>query len=55
MLSTYFDQFNVIRLITSPPLWGDWRIVFSNTSLMVVLTVILVLFLFKGERLIPNR
>lgn len=55
MLSTYFDQFNVVRLITSPPLCGDWRIVFSNTSIMVVLTVILALLLFKGEKLIPNR
>ena len=55
MLSSYFDQFNIIRLIISPPLCGDWRIVFSNTSMMVVLTVILVVLLFRGEALIPGR
>lgn len=55
MLSTYFDQFNIIKLVSSPSFWGDWGIVFANTSLMMLLAVILVLLVFKADKLIPNR
>ena len=55
MLSTYFDQFNIIRLMSSQPFLGDWQIVFTNSSLMVVFAVLLALLLFRANKLIPNR
>nr|YP_001633635.1 ATP synthase F0 subunit 6 [Negombata magnifica]CAM06600.1 ATP synthase F0 subunit 6 [Negombata magnifica] len=55
MLSAYFDQFNVIRLITFRPLGGDWLVTFTNSSIMVVGVVFIVGLLFKGDKLIPNR
>nr|YP_009158761.1 ATP synthase F0 subunit 6 [Crella elegans]AKO90218.1 ATP synthase F0 subunit 6 [Crella elegans] len=55
MLSSYFDQFNIIRLMASQPFLGDWQIVFTNTSLIVVLTILLALLLFRANKLIPNR
>lgn len=51
MLSAYFDQFNIIRIISS----GDWPISGTNSSLMIVLVICLMLLLFRGNRLIPNR
>nr|YP_001648533.1 ATP synthase F0 subunit 6 [Iotrochota birotulata]ABW83868.1 ATP synthase F0 subunit 6 [Iotrochota birotulata] len=55
MVSAYFDQFNVVRLITISPLDGDWLVAFTNSSMMVGLAVIIIWLLFKGEKLIPNR
>lgn len=55
MISKYFDQFNVIRIITIGFDGEDFSIVFSNVSIMLTLTVILVLLLFKSVKLIPNK
>lgn len=55
MLSSFFDQFNVVRLITIVPFGGDWCFVFSNLSLMVGGVIFLVWCLFKGDKLVVNR
>nr|YP_009473315.1 ATP synthase F0 subunit 6 [Halichondria okadai]AVI26198.1 ATP synthase F0 subunit 6 [Halichondria okadai] len=55
MLAAYFDQFNVIRLITVEAFLGDWLITFTNSSMMMVLAVTVVWLLLRGDRLIPSR
>ena len=55
MLCKYFDQFNVIRIITIDLGGEDWSIVFSNISIMLTLTVILILLLFTSVKLIPSK
>ena len=55
MLAAYFDQFNVIRLITIQALLGDWLVTFTNSSMMMVLAVTIIWLLLRGEKLIPNR
>lgn len=55
MLSAYFDQFNVIRLVSILPLYGDGLMGFTNSSMMVVLVVFVIRLLFKGGKLIPSR
>lgn len=55
MLAAFFDQFNVIRLITIHAFLGDWIVAFTNSMMMMVLAVTIIWLLLKGERLIPNR
>lgn len=55
MLSAYFDQFNIVRLITIQPYWGDWLITFTNSSLMMVLAVSIVWSILQSGRLILSR
>nr|YP_001648456.1 ATP synthase F0 subunit 6 [Amphimedon compressa]ABW76531.1 ATP synthase F0 subunit 6 [Amphimedon compressa] len=55
MLAAYFDQFNVVRLITIQAFMGDWLVTFTNTSMMMVLAVTIFWLLLKGDKLIPNR
>lgn len=50
MVSAYFDQFNVIKLIDC----GDWG-VFTNSSMMLVLAIVGVGWLLLGSRLVPRR
>ena len=47
MVAAYFDQFNVILLITAPR--------FTNVSLLVLLAVVIYWGLFQGGFLIPRR
>lgn len=55
MLAAYFDQFNVVKLITIQAFWGDWLVTFTNSSLMMGLAVIIFWLLLRGNKLIPNR
>ena len=55
MLAAYFDQFNIVKLITIQAFWGDWLVTFTNSSMMMVLAVTIFWLLLKGEKLIPNR
>nr|AMV74138.1 ATP synthase F0 subunit 6 [Spongilla lacustris] len=55
MLAAYFDQFNVVRLITIQAFLGDWLVTFTNSSMMMVLAVTIFWLLLKGDKLIPNR
>ena len=55
MLAAYFDQFNVIRLITIEASLGDWLITFTNSSMMMVLAVTVIWLLLRGDQLIPSR
>nr|CAD1874627.1 atp6 [Tethya wilhelma] len=55
MLAAYFDQFNVIRLITIQAFLGDFTVTFTNSSMMMVMGVIVIWLLLRGERLIPGR
>ena len=41
MLAAYFDQFNVIRLVTIQAFHEDWLITFTNSSMMMVLAIIM--------------
>lgn len=55
MYAAYFDQFNVIKLITIQVFIGDWSVIFTNSSMMMVLAVIISWLLLEGNKLIPNR
>ena len=55
MLAAFFDQFNVVRLITIQAFPGDLLVTFTNSSMMMVLVITVVWLLLKGEKLIPNR
>lgn len=55
MLAAYFDQFNVVKLITIQAFWGDWLVTFTNSSLMMGLAVTIFWLLLRGNKLIPNR
>nr|AAK51958.1 ATP synthase F0 subunit 6 [Halichondria sp. RFW-2001] len=55
MLAAYFDQFNVIRLITIQVPLVDWLVTFTNSSMMMVLAVVAVRWLLRGDKLIPSR
>ena len=55
MLAAYFDQFNVIRLVTIQAFHEDWLITFTNSSMMMVLAIIMFWLLLKGDELIPRR
>lgn len=55
MLAAYFDQFNIVKLITIQAFWGDWLVTFTNSSMMMVLAVTIFWLLLKGDKLIPNR
>jgi len=51
----FFDQFNVVKLITIQVFLGDWSVTFTNSSMMMVLAVTIFWLLLEGKRLIPNR
>lgn len=53
MIGAYFDQFNVVKLITIQV--GGWIVTLTNTSMMMVLAVTILWLLLKGDKLIPNR
>lgn len=55
MLAAYFDQFNVTRLITIQGSIGVDMFSFTNSSMMMVLAISGVWFLFRGDKLIPSR
>ena len=56
MIAAYFDQFNIVRLVTIQAFLGDWLVTFTNSSLMMMgLAVIIFWLLLKGDKLIPNR
>nr|AAD02026.2 ATP synthase F0 subunit 6 [Tetilla sp. (in: sponges)] len=55
MFAAYFDQFNVVKLITMQVFVGDWLLIFTNSSMMMVIAVIISWLLSEGKRLIPNR
>ena len=55
MLAAYFDQFNIIRLITIQIPFESWIITFTNSAMMMVIAVIAGLLLLKGNWLIPRR
>ena len=55
MVAAYFDQFNVIRLITIQAFLGDITVTFTNSSMMMILGVAIIWLLLKGEMLIPKR
>ena len=49
----YFDQFNVVKLITIQVVLGE--VSFTNSSMMMVLGVNIFLLLLEGNKLISNR
>lgn len=49
MIAAFFDQFNVVRLITIQ------GVTFTNSSMMMLLGIIIIRLLLRGERLIPSR
>ena len=55
MFAAYFDQFNIVRLITIQAFWGDWLVTFTNSSMIMGLAVTIFWLLLKGDKLIPNR
>lgn len=55
MFAAYFDQFNVVKLITIQVYLGDWSVIFTNSSMMMVLAVIISWSLLEWNKLIPNR
>nr|YP_010596880.1 ATP synthase F0 subunit 6 [Cliona patera]WAK85274.1 ATP synthase F0 subunit 6 [Cliona patera]WAK85288.1 ATP synthase F0 subunit 6 [Cliona patera]WAK85302.1 ATP synthase F0 subunit 6 [Cliona patera]WAK85316.1 ATP synthase F0 subunit 6 [Cliona patera]WAK85330.1 ATP synthase F0 subunit 6 [Cliona patera] len=55
MLAAFFDQFNVVRLITIQAFPGDWLVTFTNSSMMMGLVIFIIWLLLRGERLVPNR
>lgn len=55
MLAAFFDQFNIVRLITIQLFVGDWLVSFTNFSMMMLLVICIILLLFRGEKLVPNR
>lgn len=55
MLAAFFDQFNVVRLITIQAFPGDLLVTFTNSSMMMGLGIIIIWLLLKGERLVPGR
>nr|YP_009093878.1 ATP synthase F0 subunit 6 [Poecillastra laminaris]AIT59106.1 ATP synthase F0 subunit 6 [Poecillastra laminaris] len=55
MFAAYFDQFNVIKLITIQVFLGDWSVTFTNSSMMMVLAVIISWSFLEWNKLIPNR
>jgi hypothetical protein len=42
MLAAFFDQFNVVRLITIQAFPGDLLVTFTNSSMMMGLGVIII-------------
>lgn len=55
MIAAFFDQFNVVRLITIQVIPGDGLVIFTNSSMMMLLGIIIIRLLLRGERLVPNR
>ncbi len=55
MLVEYFDQFNIVSLLSIPIFWGEWLITFTNSSLMMGFVIVTLWLLFKNNKLIPNR
>ncbi len=55
MLVAYFDQFNIVSLITIQIFWGEWLITFTNSSLMMGLAGMILWLLLRNNNLIPNK
>ena len=55
MFAAYFDEFNVVKLIMIRVYPVDWSVIFTNSSMMMVLAVIMFWLLLKWNKLIPNR
>nr|QGX43496.1 ATP synthase F0 subunit 6 [Thoosa mismalolli] len=55
MFAAYFDQFNVVKLIMIQVNSVDWSVTFTNSSMMMVLAVIIFWSLLEWNKLIPNR
>ena len=55
MFAAYFDQFNVVKLIMIRVNSVDWSVTFTNSSMMMVLAVIISWSLLEWNKLIPNR
>ena len=55
MFAAYFDQFNVIRIITVQLFLGERSVTFTNSSMMMVLAVLIFWLLLEGNKLIPDR
>lgn len=55
MLSEFFDQFNIVSLVSIPVFFGNWLITFTNSSLMMTSVIIFLSLFFFNNKLIPNR
>nr|YP_001648577.1 ATP synthase F0 subunit 6 [Ectyoplasia ferox]ABW76583.1 ATP synthase F0 subunit 6 [Ectyoplasia ferox] len=55
MLVEYFDQFNIVSLLSVPIYWGEWLIIFTNSSLMMGFVIVILWLLFINNKLIPTR
>nr|YP_004123130.1 ATP synthase F0 subunit 6 [Oscarella microlobata]ADO51422.1 ATP synthase F0 subunit 6 [Oscarella microlobata] len=56
MTAAYFDQFNIVSLITiRAPFLGDFAVSFTNSSLMMLSVITVFWLLFKGDKIIPTR
>ena len=57
MYAAHFDQFNIVRLIQVPlgNYMDDNLVIFTNSSMMMGLAVIIIYLLLRGDKLIPNR
>lgn len=55
MAGAYFDQFNIVRLITIEGFVGDWLIAFTNSSMMLLWGAGISWLLLKVDRLVPRR
>lgn len=53
MFVAYFDQFNIIKLLTIS--YENYIISITNASIMTIGVVIILWFFFKEKRLIPGR
>ena len=49
----YFDQFNIIRLITLQV--GAYQVSFTNFSMTMLLVICIILLVFRSNDLVPNR
>ena len=55
MIAGYFEQFNIINLISVRSL-SDWVLVITNSSVIMILIIIIFLGLLKNiNKLIPNK
>ena len=58
MLGSFFAQFNVVELIGGRVLYGDClfcAVIFTNSSMMVIYSVVVIWLLWRGVELMPFR
>ena len=55
MVAAYFDQFNIVRLMTLQVFSGEWLITFTNSTLMMLMVLIIFGLFSRGNALIPGR